>query len=333
MLWLLSYRPTAMHKLQSLPIPLLRRFSVAAPFALAAALPLAAAPRAAPFAVAETGRSYSRLADAVEAIGGGTGTIRIAPGRYRDCAVQEEGRVAYVAERRGTAVFDGGICEGKASLVLRGRSARVEGLVFTHTRVEDGNGAGIRIEKGDLQVSWSRFVDAQCGIISAIDPTSTISIDRSTFSLLGKHPDGHGAHSIYVGGYGGVRITNSRFERGTGGHYVKSRAPKAELIGNSFDDSGGRNTNYMIDLPNGAIGRIAGNTFLQGNDKDNFGTFIAVRAEAKVHPSAGLVIENNQASLVPSFRGPTAFIGDWSGERLMIRGNRLAPGIKLFERH
>ena len=37
--------------------------------------------------------------------------------------------------------------------------------------------------------------------------------------------------------------------------------------------------------------------------------------------------------LVPAFRGPTAFVGDWSGERLVIRGNRLAPGIRLFERH
>lgn len=322
-----------MHKPKSLPIPFFRALSLAAPLLLAASLPLAAAPRAAPFTVAETGRSYVKLADAVEAIGGGTGTIRIAPGRYRDCAVQEAGRVAYVAERRGTAVFDGGICEGKATLVLRGRSARVEGLVFTHTRVADGNGAGIRIEKGDLNVSWSRFVDAQCGIISAIDPAGTIVIDRSTFSLLGKHPDGRGAHSLYVGGYGALQVTNSRFERGTGGHYVKSRAPKADLLDNSFDDSGGRNTNYMIDLPNGATGRIAGNTFLQGNDKDNFGTFIAVRAEAKVHPSAGLVIENNQAMLVPAFRGPTAFVGDWSGERLVIRGNRLARGIKLFERH
>ena len=322
-----------MHNPQSLPIPLSRRLSVAACLLLTGALPLAAAPRAAPFKVVETGRTYSKLADAVEAIGGGEGTIRIAPGRYRDCAVQESGRIAYVAEQRGAAVFDGGICEGKATLVLRGRSARVEGLVFTHTRVEDGNGAGIRIEKGDLNVSWSRFVDAQCGIISAIDPDGTIVIDRSTFSLLGKHPDGHGAHSLYVGGYGALRITNSRFERGTGGHYVKSRAPKAELLDNSFDDSGGRNTNYMIDLPNGATGRIAGNIFLQGSDKDNFGTFVAVRAEAKVHPSAGLVIENNQAMLVPAFRGPTAFVGDWSGERLVIRGNRLAPGIRLFERH
>ena len=35
----------------------------------------------------------------------------------------------------------------------------------------------------------------------------------------------------------------------------------------------------MIDLPEGAVGRIAGNTFVQGNGKENYGTLIAVHAE------------------------------------------------------
>src|SRR5687768_4865788 len=120
--------------------------------AIAAAGPLLAR-SSAPFTVAETGEGFDRLDEAVAAIGADAGTIRIAPGRYADCAVQEAGRVAYVAERAGTAIFDGGVCENKATLVLRGRSARVEGLVFTHTEVDDGNGAGIRIEQGDLVVS------------------------------------------------------------------------------------------------------------------------------------------------------------------------------------
>src|SRR5687767_7747721 len=92
----------------------------------------------APYTVLESGRSFDALADAVDSIGNGQATISIAPGRYSDCAVQESGRVAFVAQSPGTAIFDGGMCEGKAILVLRGRSARVEGLVFTHMKVEDG---------------------------------------------------------------------------------------------------------------------------------------------------------------------------------------------------
>jgi len=303
---------------------------------LAAALSAAAAgaqPAPARFTIVETGQGFARLADAVEAIGEGRGTIRIAPGRYRDCAVQEAGRIAFVAETAGTAIFDGGICEDKATLVLRGESAHVEGLVFTHDRVADGNGAGIRIERGDLSVAYVRFVDGQCGILSAADPNGTISIDHATFSGLGRHPDGNGAHSLYIGHYGALRVTNSRFERGTGGHYLKSRSPRIEALNNSFDDSAGTDTNYMIDLPEGAVGRIAGNIFVQGLGKENYGTLIAVHAEAGDNPTAGLVIEDNVASVAPGFRWSTAFVGDWSGEALVIRNNRLGERIAELQRH
>ena len=283
-----------------------------------------------PFTVVETGQSFASLQDAVGAIGGGQGTIRIAPGRYEDCAVQEAGRVAFVAATPGTAIFDGGICEDKAILVLRGRSARVEGLVFTHMHVGDGNGAGIRIEHGDLEVVQAMFVDGQSGILSAADPHGTISIDHSTFSRLGKEPDGHGAHALYVNHYGALRVTNSRFERGTGGHYLKSRAPRIEVLGSSFDDSQGVDTNYMIDLPEGAVGRIAGNVFVQGNGKENYSTLIAVHAEQGHNPSAGLIIEDNVASVAPGFQWTSVLVGDWSGEPLVIRGNRLGERITPF---
>jgi len=316
---------------------MIRRFALlpVPAFLIAAALASGAlrAQETGPFTIVETGQSFSSLQDAVGAIGGGQGTIRIAPGRYEDCAVQEAGRVAFVAATPGTAIFDGGICEDKAVLVLRGRSARVEGLVFTHMHVSDGNGAGIRIEHGDLNVVQAMFVDGQCGVLSATDPNGTISIDHSTFSRLGKHPDGNGAHSLYIGHYGALRVTNSRFERGTGGHYLKSRSPRIEALNNSFDDSQGVDTNYMIDLPEGAVGRIAGNTFLQGNGKENYSTLIAVHAEEGHNPTAGLIIENNVASVAPGFQWTSAFVGDWSAEALVMRDNRLGDRITAFERH
>jgi hypothetical protein len=285
-----------------------------------------------PFTVAETGRGFSSLQAAVSAIGGGAGTIQVAPGRYRQCAVQEAGRVAYVAEQPGTAVFEDEMCEGKAALVLRGRSARVAGLTFTGMSVPDGNGAGIRIEQGDLDVSESLFIDGQCGILSSNGVNATIRIDHSTFSGLGKHPDGNGAHALYIGDYGRLIVTHSRFERGTGGHYLKSRAAYIEVLENSFDDSRGQDTNYMIDISNGARGRIQGNMFVQGNGKDNYSTLIAVASEGRGHSSAGLAIENNQAGLVPGFKWETTFIRNWTNDALVVRGNVLAKGITLLAR-
>lgn len=283
-----------------------------------------------PFTVAETGRSYARLQDAVGAIGAGTGTIRIAPGTYRQCAVQAEGRIAYVAAELGRSVFERVTCEDKAALVLRGAGARVDGLVFTHLQVADGNGAGIRIEKGDLAVANTRFIDNQSGILSASDPTATITVDRSTFAGLGKDPTGNGAHGIYVGGYGALTVTRSRFERGTGGHYLKSRAPRVTIVDNSFDDSAGQATNYMIDLSNGATGRIAGNSFEMGPNKDNYSTMITVAPEGAENPSTGLVVENNRAWLTPAFRWKTTFVGNWSGDRVTLRNNQLAERIAPY---
>jgi len=303
---------------------------------VATLLILAASPAAAqsgpPFVVKETGRGYGTLADAVAAIGEGQGTIVIAPGRYGDCAVQQAGRVAFVAQVPGTVTFDGGVCEGKATLVLRGRGARVDGVRFTHTSVPDGNGAGIRLEQSDLAVSRTEFVDAQGGILSADDPSASITVDRSTFSGLGKDPTGHGAHSIYIGKYGSLTVTNSRFERGTGGHYLKCRAPRITVLDSSFDDSHGRDTNYMIDLSNGGTGRIAGNAFVNGVGKENYSVMIAVAAEGRVNSSEGLTIEGNRAWLAPGFPWTTAFVGNWSGDTLIERDNTLGKGVTAMKR-
>ncbi len=282
------------------------------------------------FVFAETGQRFGTLAAAVAALNGRDGTIRVAPGRYADCAVVTGGRVRFIAEEPGRAVFDGGICEGKATLVLRGRAAEVDGLVFMHTRVPDGNGAGIRIETGDLTVRNAMFLDAQSGILSARDPAATITIDHSTFAGLGKDPTGTGAHAVYIGDYGALRITASRFERGTGGHYVKSRAPRVEISGSSFDDSRGQDTNYMIDLSNGATGRIAGNSFVVGPNKENHMTLISVAPEGVVHPSAGLVVEANDARLAPAAHWSMALVRSWTREPIVVRGNRLGTGIAPF---
>ncbi len=113
---------------------------------LAAALPASfAQAQSGPYTVIETGQSYARLQDAVNAVGAGMGTIRFAAGRFADCAVQTEGDLAFTAAVPGQSVLDGVTCEGKAALVLRGRSARIEGLVFANLRVPEGNGAGIRL--------------------------------------------------------------------------------------------------------------------------------------------------------------------------------------------
>lgn len=287
---------------------------------------------AGPFMVTETKKSFSRLADAVASIGDSNGTIEIAPGRYADCVVQSAGRVTFIAREPGTVVFDGGVCEGKATLVLRGRGAVVQGLRFTNVRVPAGNGAGIRLERSDLSVRNTQFIDSQSGILTADDPSGSITIDHTTFAGLGKDPRGNGAHSLYVGKYRKLNISHSRFERGRGGHYVKSRAAVVEILDSNFDDSQGQHTNYLIDLPNGAAGRIMRNTFLNGLGKDNRSVLISVAAEGSLNSSSGLLIYRNQVMLVPGYPWATAFVGNWSSDMLTILHNQLPRSMTILRK-
>lgn len=298
---------------------------------LALAAP-AAAQTSGPYLVAETGERFAKLQDALMSFRGRDGTVMIAPGVHRDCAVQQAGVVTFRAERPGTAVFDGGACEGKATLVLRGSGSVVDGLVFRNIRVPDGNGAGIRTEIGDLTVTNSMFLDSQEGILGHVEGGQRVRIDRSTFAGLGQcdeTPDC--AHSIYLANQGQISVTNSRFERGRGGHYVKLRSPMVSVTDNSFDDTRGTKTNYMIDLPEGASGLVARNTFVQGRAKENHSALIAVAAEQRKFPSAGLRVEANDARLAPGAPTGPAFLADWSGERVAVGANRLGAGIKPYE--
>jgi hypothetical protein len=296
-----------------------------------AALMAQAAP--APFTVLESGRGFATLQQAVDAIGAGQGTVAIAAGTYRQCAVQEGGTVTYVAAQPGTAVFEKTACEGKAALVLRGKAARLSGLTFRGLAVPDRNGAGIRLEQGDLTVAQTWFLDSEQGILTGDDANGTIVIDKSTFSGLGNCENEDGcAHSLYVGDYGRLRVTRTRFERGTGGHYLKARARRVEVAANSFDDSAGRATNYMIDLPEGATGQITNNWFVQGRDKENYSAFIAVGAEDVSHSSDGLQIAGNDARFAPDIRRSSAFVADWTGARLAVGPNALGTGLMPFEK-
>ncbi|WP_066797216.1 right-handed parallel beta-helix repeat-containing protein [Sphingomonas soli] len=299
---------------------------------LALASPAAAQQSRAPFTVAETGQGFATLDEAVAAIRDDTATILIAPGTYRQCTVQQAGKIIFKAIQPGTVIFEIEACEEKAAFVLRGRGSTVDGIIFRGYAVNDGNGAGIRIEMGDLLVTNSMFLDSQEGILGGgHDTVRTITIDRTTFSGLGQCETENCSHSIYLGMQGKVIVRNSRFERGTGGHYVKIRAPQVEIVDNSFDDSHGKGTNYMIDLSEGGAGVIARNTFVQGPSKENHSALIVVGAEARTYGSNGLTVTDNVATMAPGAPANPAFVADVSRSNIVLSGNRIT-GMREFER-
>lgn len=302
-----------------------------------AAVALTASPLASqntdfPYHLVGAGEEFRSLQEAVNAVGDGEDVIEIAPGTWRDCAVQSAGTITYKAAEPGRSIIDRRTCEGKAALVLRGREAVVEGLIFQNMAVPDRNGAGIRIEKGNLVVRNSIFRESEQGILGAADPASSILIERSTFSRLGRCDGGVScAHSIYIGDYGALTVKNSRFEKGNGGHYVKSHAARIEVTDSSFDDVQGKTTNYMIDLPSGAKGLIARNMFVQGKDKENYSAFITVSPEGRKRDSSGLTITENDAKIAPGIDRSTSFVANWTGDVVNVTKNKLGPGLKVLD--
>lgn len=287
----------------------------------------------APFTVTESGRGFATLGDAIGAIGDGKGTVTIAPGTYRQCAVQNGGDVTIRAATPGSVILDGTVCEGKAALVLRGRSSTVDGIILQNLRVPDGNGAGIRLEGGNLTVVNSLFRNSEEGILTGDNGGGSVTIDKSTFRHLGRcDRDLDCAHGIYIGRYGSLTVTRSRFDMGDGGHYLKTRTRRVTITDNSFDDSAGHLTNYMIDLSNGTSGTISGNEMVQGKDKDNWSAFITVAPEGRENDSSALVIEGNKAGFVPGLERGSTFVANFTDDAVRIGQNQLAPSMKVKDR-
>ena len=71
---------------------------------------------------------------------------------------------------------------------------------------------------------------------------------------------------------------------------------------------------------------------MQGRNKENYSALIAVAAEERKNPSAGLRIEGNRATHPVDLGRRTVFVADWSGEALAIGANDLQAGLIRFER-
>ncbi|WOK35612.1 right-handed parallel beta-helix repeat-containing protein [Sphingomonas sp. C3-2] len=278
-----------------------------------------------PFVHVETGIGHARLADAVAAIGAGEGTIRIAPGSYRDCAEQTAGTVRYQAQIPGQTIFDGTACPGGGVLVLAGQGAEVDGIIFQNIM---GDAAAIRLVRGGLTVRNAMFRNSARAIMAGADPAARIWIDRSSFAELGPCTgDGACGSALETSYYGTVIISRSAFEKGRQSHYVKTRALRVDITGSRFDDAEGQATGYLIDLPMGATGAIRSNSFVLGRSKAEAGGFVGVSTQSRDNVSDGLFITDNKAALAGDVPRILSFVQDASLQRVTVAGNELAPGI------
>ena len=209
--------------------------------------------------------------------------------------------------RPARVVFDGVACEGKAALVLGGRSARVEGLIFQNIRVARRQRRRHPARGG--RPDGPRIACSATARTASSSPTTmrgTIRVDQSTFSGLGQLPGRWRLLAFHL------QQRHRRPDRHPQPLRARHRRPLSEEPrrphrGHRFELRRQRRqpaTNYMIDLSNGATGTIARNIFVQGANKENYSAFIMVAPEGVEHSSAGLAVTDNEAGPRPRPRPP-----------------------------
>ncbi|MBL8349836.1 MAG: hypothetical protein JNL87_05940 [Burkholderiaceae bacterium] len=270
------------------------------------------------------GEAVTRVAEALRLAADGD-TIELLSGTYRgDVAVIRQRRLTIVGVgERPLLAADGQHADGKAIWVVRDGDVRIENIAFQGARVPDGNGAGIRFEGGRLSLHRCRFSDNQMGLLTGNRADSELLVTDCEFADAPPNAGGL-PHLLYVGRIGRFSIRDSVLRHGNVGHLLKSRARESIIAGNRLDDGRDGQASYEIDLPNGGIADVSGNTLVQGPLTQN-PVMLSYGAEGQPWDENRLLVRDN--SFINHRGAGGSFIRVWAdrlppGTPVLTRGNR-----------
>lgn len=241
------------------------------------------------------GQTYATLAAAIAAASPND-TIDVYGGSYVDQTAVID-KALTIQGVGGTPVFsaDTDIGNGKGIFIVDA-SVTIDNIEFLDAQVADDNGAGIRYESGNLTVLNSKFIDNQDGILATpgVNGTGTLFISGSLFQGNGDAdgPESGFTHAIYAGEVATLTVEDSNFQGTNVGHDIKSRAATTVVSGNTLDDGVTGTTSYAIDISDGGVASITGNTIMQGLNTQN-PSMIAYAAEGLIYADNSLDVSGN----------------------------------------
>jgi hypothetical protein len=252
-------------------------------------------------------------------------TLHVGPGAQY---TQPSAAIA-AAGAMATVVLTDKACGGKALLVIDAPDVTVRNLTLTRARVPDGNGAGIRMEGGNLTVDHVRFVNNQDGILTAAGPSWVLTVTNSVFDRNGSCTDAC-AHGIYAGAIGKLIVRDSHFTATKQAHHIKSRALFTEVTGSTIEDGPAGTASYLIEAPNGGSLIVRGNTLEKGPMAENHSAAIIIGDEGVTQPTGEITIENNVfTNDMTDHR--TAFVSNDTATEAVLRGNRLHGAVDALK--
>jgi hypothetical protein len=207
--------------------------------------------------------SRARTIAEAAALAGDGDTVVIAPGDYYgDVATWTQDRLTIRAGAGGRVrvIAAGSQADGKAIWIVAGGKVTIEDIEFRGARAPGHDGAGLRLDKGNLLIRRCAFLDNENGLIAA-DGDAALAIENSEF---GDNGDGSGAtHTLQVGGIRSLKVSGSYFHHARGGSLLSSRARDNLLIGNRFTDELGGKSGEELAFPGGGQAWVIGNLIEQ----------------------------------------------------------------------
>ncbi len=274
------------------------------------------------------GERFTRIADAAKAARDGD-LIEILPGEYRGDVTtwrQKQLTIRGVGERP-VLIADGKIEQGKAIWVIADGDFLIDNIEFRGARAADENGAGIRFERGRLEVRNSTFMDNQNGILTANFDDAELVVRDSLFAQAPRE-GANLPHLLYVGRIARFEISGSRFHQGFRGHLLKSRARINDIRYNLLYDGPQGEASYEIDLPNGGLAFVVGNIIGQSAATQN-PTVVAYGAEGNAWPESALYLAHN--TLLSDRHTGTLFLRTWAdrlpADAKIVGINNLSVGL------
>jgi hypothetical protein len=276
------------------------------------------------------GQQYSTIGAAIAASQNGD-TIQVQAGTYtNDFATINDNITLQGVGGMVNMVGTQQIPNGKAILITNGDET-INNFSFSGAQVADANGAGIRYQAGNLILNNDYFHDNQDGLLSAPNPTGTITINNSEFAHNGIG-DGR-THNLYVGDIGALTINDSYFHDAIVGHEIKSRA-ETTIIENSRIQNGPTGTaSYGIDLPNGGNALIENNVIEKGPMAQNpviitSGEEGGVYANTSLNVDFNTVLNDLTSSSALAVRNSTSATAEIMGNQFYgLTNNQIASGL------
>jgi hypothetical protein len=255
-------------------------------------------------------------------------TVVISPGDYYgDVATWTQDRLTVRAGAGGRVrvIAAGSQADGKGIWVVRGGKVTIEDIDFRGARAPGHDGAGLRLEKGQLLLRRCSFFDSEYGVFAA-DGDAALDIENSEF---GENGDGSGAsHTLFAGNIRSLRVSGSYFHHARGGSLLNSRARDNLLLSNRFTDELGGQSAAELAFPAGGQVRLIGNIIEQSATTTD-PAIITYGAEGYATPDNALYLASN--TIVDDRPDGGIMLQAKPGERQVQAFNNLLVGAGKLE--